>query len=92
MTEHQSFSGKFWHDKNGNFVVWQSPNWALWIWITAKVISMFLPHGNIEQFISYVGDGALFVWAVMELGWGVNYFRRLLGLCVILMGLAVRFL
>jgi len=92
MARHQTFSDKFWHDKDGNLVVWSKPNIFLWVWIAATVISIVMTTNSLERAITFVGGIAIIIWAVLELGWGVNYFRRLLGLCVLLLIVISRFL
>ena len=59
-------------------MVAQWPNTPLWVWIACKVFG-FLLHGTAAASVNAVGTLALAAWAVMELGWGVNLFRRLLG-------------
>ena len=66
-------------------MVWQRPNFLLWIWIAAFIISIILSDGAFERFIGLLGLLAILIWAVLELGWGVNYFRRLVGLGVLLL-------
>ena len=85
MARKRSFNDKFWYDRHGNFVVWQRPNFLLWIWIAAFIISIILSDGAFERFIGLLGLLAILIWAVLELGWGVNYFRRLVGLGVLLL-------
>lgn len=80
----RSFSQKFWEDKNGNVVVWQRPNLALVIWFVASLLSTLFPRGPIERSLYFVGSISIFVWSILELTKGVNYFRRLLGLVVLL--------
>jgi hypothetical protein len=88
MARNRSFSNRFWYDKHGNFVVWQRPNLLLWAWIIAMVLNIILPDGSLIRITSLAGGIAIFVWAALELGWGVNYFRRTLGACVLLLFLA----
>ena len=86
MARKQTFSDKFWNDKHGRFVVWQKPNALLWGWLLATVIDIVLPNdGALQRGISLLGGLCIFVWAILELGWGVNYFRRTLGLCILLL-------
>jgi hypothetical protein len=92
MARKQSFSDKFWHDKHGNFVVWQKPNIFLWIWIVALVVSIVMSSNSFSRDLSWLGGIAIIIWAVLELVRGVNYFRRLLGLSVLLLIIASHFL
>lgn len=91
MARKQSFSDKFWNDKHGRFVVWQRPNALLWIWIIATAISIIMSANLLERILTSLGEIAIFIWALLELSRGVNYFRRMLGLGVLLL-LAASFL
>ena len=83
----------FWEDKRGNFVVWQAPNIWLWIWIVTVVASWFIHFPNlIQNIMGWVSLIALIIWAVLEMTSGVNGFRRLIGLLVLLLLVMVRVL
>ena len=92
MADDRSFDDKFWHDKHGKFVVWQTPNWALIGWFICTVLHTVLPDSTIELWIGHLGKVFLIIWAVMEVTRGVNYFRRLLGLSVLLFALMMTWL
>lgn len=92
MTRKKSFSYKFWHDKDGNFVVWQKPNIFLWVWIIALVLSIVLGANTFTHYLGVLGGISIIIWALLELVRGVNYFRRTLGLLVLLLILISRFL
>ncbi len=62
----------------GRLVVAQWPNVPLWIFLVARVLSVEL-----------VATIALAVWTLLEVGKGVNPFRRGLG-AVVLVGLLAR--
>ncbi|HVT75673.1 MAG TPA: hypothetical protein VHD87_01485 [Acidimicrobiales bacterium] len=64
--------------RDGHLVVWQWPNIPLWTWIVAAVLGHFL-SGGVGTVVHVIGAVGLAVWAVMEIGWGVNPFRRMLG-------------
>lgn len=90
MARQRSFSDKFWHDKHGNFVAWQKPNIFLWVWFVTAVVNFFLQNNSLERYVGYVGMVSILIWAALELFRGVNYFRRTLGLCVLLLFLVIR--
>ncbi len=75
---------KIWRDKNGKVVIMQVPNVWLWAWIFLLVVSIFLNKGKLLDVIHWAGSASLAIWAVMELVKGVNYFRKTLGLIVII--------
>jgi hypothetical protein len=88
-SEDRDFWDKFWKDKHGHFVVWQTPNPALWVWIASIVITFILPDGAVADVVGWIGKIAILIWAALELIWGASYFRRLLGLAVLLLPVAV---
>jgi hypothetical protein len=73
-----------WHDKKGKIVIWQTPNILLIAWVVITIISLFL-SGNASNAVSVIGDIALLAWAALELAKGVNYFRKALGLLVLVL-------
>jgi len=79
---------KLWHDKNGRIVIWQMPNIPLFGWLIFTVAS-FLFSGKTETVLSYLASLSLFIWAVLELVSGVNYFRRIIGLVFVIVSIAV---
>ncbi len=92
MATKKSFSDKFWHDKHGKFVVAQKPNVFLWIWIAGFLLSIISQTNTVIRDISWIAGISIIIWAILEIGWGVNYFRRLLGLSVLLLIISSRFL
>ncbi len=81
-----TFFDKSFRDSEGNIVIAQPPNPPLITWLVASLLSLIFTTGTINNLFNFVANGALFTWAWMELFQGVNYFRRALGL-VVLIGL-----
>jgi hypothetical protein len=77
---------KFWKDKNGHIVIWQMPNIPLMAWLILTIISLFL-SGHVADIFAYAGMAALFIWCLLEIFKGANYFRRLFGLTVLIIAL-----
>jgi hypothetical protein len=75
---------KFWRDDHGRVVIWQTPNAPLIAWVVLTLISLFL-NGAVSSFFSWAGIVAMFIWALLEIFKGVNYFRRTLGAVVFIM-------
>jgi hypothetical protein len=75
---------KTFRDSEGNIVIAQPPNPPLLVGITATVLNLIIKNGNIHTGLEAIGFGALFTWAWLELFEGVNYFRRALGLLVLI--------
>jgi len=59
----------------------------LWIWIACKALEFFL-HGLPGAIVTVIATVALTGWAALEIGWGVNLFRKILGSAVMLSILA----
>jgi hypothetical protein len=83
VTRLKSFWNKFWRDKHGKVVIWQAPNAPLLVWLVTAVIGTFV-KGETGRWIGFAGDLALAVWAFQEIRSGVNYFRRFLGIIVLI--------
>lgn len=77
-------------DSDGNIVIAQMPNLPLIVWIAATLLNLIPTTGNIHTGLDALAFGSLFTWAWQELFQGVNYFRRLLGLFVLLGAIASR--
>lgn len=70
--------------QTGRVSIAQWPNLPLWVWIAVSVAQRVLPlHGRADAALGGIGTVALVVWAVDELWRGVNPWRRLLGLGVL---------
>lgn len=77
-------------DSDGNIVIAQMPNLPLIVWIAATLLNLIPTTGNIHTGLDALAFGSLFTWAWQELFQGVNYFRRALGLVVLLGAIASR--
>lgn len=73
---------KFWRDEEGRVVIWQRPNKWLIGWAAATFISLLFT-GITADVLAWVGSAALIIWSLLEVFKGVNYFRRGLGLLVL---------
>ena len=79
---------KTFRDNEGNIVIAQMPNLPLIVGIVTSLLTLVFTSGKINTLLDLVAYGSLFTWAWLELFQGVNYFRRALGL-VVLVGLIV---
>ncbi|MCL1466502.1 hypothetical protein [Argonema galeatum] len=73
-------------DSEGKIAIAQPPNLPLIVWIVATLLKLIVTTGKINLGLELVAFGSLFTWAWEELFQGVNYFRRALGL-IVLVGL-----
>ncbi len=74
---------KVFRDREGKIVLAQMPNLPIIVWVVATVLRLIFTTGKISTGLEVIAFGALFTWAWEELFQGVNYFRRLLGLIVL---------
>ena len=72
--------------KEGVIVIGQTPNASFVVFIVAKILQI-VSKGSIDHLFSMIAFGVLFTWAWLELFDGVNAFRRLLGLAVMIAAL-----
>ena len=75
-------------DSDGNIVLAQPPNLPIIVWIVATLLNLISTTDNIHTGLDAVAFGSLFTWAWQELFQGVNYFRRSLGLVMLLGAIA----
>ena len=71
-------------DSEGNIVIAQIPNLPLLVGLAVTIVQFILPSGKLQMGADLIAFGALFTWAWQELFEGVNYFRRALGMIVLL--------
>lgn len=67
----------------GEIVLAQMPNLPIIVWIVASLLRLFFTTGKVSIGLEIIAFGSLFTWAWEELFQGVNYFRRALGLIVL---------
>lgn len=79
---------KTWKDKNGNIVLWQRPNIWLIVWAVLTTVSLFF-FGIAANVLAIISHASLLVWSMLEIFRGINYFRRFLGVLVLLYVIAV---
>jgi hypothetical protein len=74
---------KIFRDREGKVVLAQTPNLPLIVWIVASLLRLIFTTGKVNIGLEAIAFGSLFTWAWEELFQGVNYFRRALGLLVL---------
>jgi hypothetical protein len=83
-TAEPSLFDRFFRDQEGNIVIAQKPNLPISIWGATTVLQFFNFGGKFQTGLELVSFGILFTWAWLEIFQGVNYFRRSLGLVVLI--------
>lgn len=71
-------------DRHGRVVVFQWPNVPLYGWIVFKILAIIVAKGKLKDGLEQLSVALLFVWSYLEIKQGVNYFRRILGVVVLL--------
>lgn len=77
---------KIFRDDKGEFVIVQPPNLPIIIWSTASILKLVFPKGDLNTGLDFVATASLTIWSFLEIFQGVNYFRKGLGV-VVLIGL-----
>jgi len=90
MVKPQKILRDFLKDKNEQIVIWQSPNLPLAVWGAATIGSKILVHGKVHQLLTLIAFGTIFTWAWLEIFEGASYFRRVLGLTVLIISIISR--
>jgi len=80
--DERSLWDRTWKDNKGGVVVWQMPNLPLIAWAMLTVLSL-LVSGRLADIFSWLSSAALITWSLLEIFKGSNYFRRALGLVVL---------
>lgn len=75
---------KFFRAGNGEIVIGQMPNLPIIIWAVASLLKAVYKTGKINLGLDLLASSSLFIWAIQEVFQGVNYFRRGLGLIVLI--------
>jgi hypothetical protein len=78
-----AFFDQIFHDSTGKIALVQMPNLLILVWIGATLLKMVFTVDRINLLLDTVAFGALFAWAWQELFQGANYFRKGLGLLVL---------
>ncbi len=77
-------------DREGTLVLAELPNPPLIGWMLASLLQLIFTTGQIKLGLDAISFGCLFTWAWEELFQGVNYFRRGLGLIVLVLAIAAK--
>lgn len=74
---------KIFYDKYGNFVVFQKPNIPVLV-ACLSLLGYSLSSGREQELYKFTSLLSFGIWALLELALGVNYFRRIIGLAVLI--------
>jgi hypothetical protein len=81
---------KTFRDDEGQLAIAHKPNLPILVWLTAMGLRFLPLNDTLQAGVDALAYGVLFTWAWLELFQGVNYFRRALGLVVLLGAIATQ--
>lgn len=73
---------RIWRDEDGHVVIFQWPNAWLIGWVVLTMGSL-LTSSHVSDVFAWGGDISLVVWSGLEIFRGANYFRKALGVLVL---------
>ncbi len=77
--------GRFFKDKNGKWTIIQFPNALLFIWIVLTIVLWVIGQSEFVAILRLFQAIVLVSWALLEFIDGDSYFRRTLGLLILVM-------
>ncbi|GAC1386998.1 MAG: hypothetical protein NVS1B7_6340 [Candidatus Saccharimonadales bacterium] len=84
MSSVQPIFNRIFKDDHNRIVVTQWPNVPLAGFIISKILSLVLSSYKLKHGFVQLGTAFIFAWALLEITQGVNYFRRIFGLTVLI--------
>jgi hypothetical protein len=82
--QNSTFFDRIFRDDKGKVVIGQAPNLPIIIWFAASVLKLAFQRGGIYAGLDFVALVSLTVWSLLEIFQGVNYFRKGLGIIVLI--------
>lgn len=80
---------RFFKDKKGRVVIFQRPNLLISVWAVVTLLGKATDN-SLQNLLGLVAYGAIFAWAWLEVSQGASYFRRVLGLVVLVVSIKSR--
>ena len=75
---------RFFRDNTGEIVVAQAPNIPILVWIAATLLKLVVKTGQVKIALDVLAFGSLLYWSFLEITQGATYFRRDLGVIVLI--------
>jgi hypothetical protein len=75
---------RLFRDAAGQFVIWQPPNLPILVWVSATLLKLVFQNGQVKLALDILAFSSLLYWSFLEITQGVNYFRRDLGVVVLI--------
>jgi len=83
VSRERSLWDKIWKDATDSVVIVQMPNVWIILWVIFDAISLFVSSARVAEVTSWIASASLAVWALLEIFKGANYFRRALGIVIL---------
>jgi hypothetical protein len=84
MNENLNFFDRLFRDGTGEIVAVQAPNIPILVWISATLLKFVVKDDRVKIGLDILAFSSLLYWSVMEITAGVTYFRRDLGVIVLI--------
>jgi hypothetical protein len=75
---------RLFRDGTGEIVIGQPPNLPILIWLSATLLKLVFKTGQVNIALDLLAFSSLLYWSFLEITQGVNYFRRDLGVVVLI--------
>lgn len=84
MDKLKNFFHRIFFSKDGKLVIIQRPNLPLLLWFITAIISNLLNEGETKSIFIWISTASLIIWSILEIISGANYFRKCLGIIILL--------
>jgi hypothetical protein len=75
---------RLFRDGTGEIVIGQPPNLPIVIWVSATLLKLVFKTGQVNIALDLLAFSSLLYWSFLEITQGANYFRRDLGVVVLI--------
>jgi hypothetical protein len=84
MNENFNLVDRLFRDSTGEIVIYQSPNLPIIIWVSATLLKLVVKTGQVKTVLDIIAFVSLLYWSFLEIAQGADYFRRDLGVIVLI--------
>ncbi len=75
---------RLFRDGTGEIVIGQAPNLPIVIWVSATLLKLVFKTDRVKIALDILAFSSLLYWSFLEITQGANYFRRDLGVVVLI--------
>ena len=84
MNDNLNLFDRLFRDSTGEIVIMQSPNLPIIVWVSATLLKFFFKTGQTKVALDILAFVSLLYWSFLEITQGADYFRRDLGVIVLI--------